>query len=48
MSAGRRTASVRRLLFAAPSEVAWLLPLYELALFTATWARQREITGVSR
>ena len=34
---------VRRLSFAAPTEVAWLLPLYELALFTATWARQREI-----
>lgn len=37
------TGEVRRLLFAAPTDVAWLLPLYELALFTATWAREREI-----
>jgi sulfide:quinone oxidoreductase len=38
---------VRRLMFAAPTEVAWLLPLYELALFTAAWSRQREIGGLT-
>ncbi len=43
VSAGK----VRRLLFAAPEEVAWLLPLYELALFTATWAHQHEIDGLA-
>jgi sulfide:quinone oxidoreductase len=35
--------AVGRLVFAAPARVAWLLPLYELALFTAAWSREREL-----
>lgn len=35
--------ALRRLVFAAPANVAWVLPLYELALFTSAWARQREL-----
>lgn len=30
---------VRRVLFAVPPEASWTLPLYELALLTATWVR---------
>jgi sulfide:quinone oxidoreductase len=41
-----RDGTVRRLLFVAPTAVAWLLPLYELALFTSAWARQRDIRGL--
>jgi len=39
-----RVGSVRRIVFAAPAVVAWLLPLYELALFTAAWARANKIS----
>ncbi len=38
--------AVTRLAFAAPSPTAWLPPLYELALFTAAWARERKIAGL--
>jgi sulfide:quinone oxidoreductase len=41
-----RDGSVRRVVFAAPAVVAWLLPLYELALFTAAWARENAISGL--
>jgi sulfide:quinone oxidoreductase len=41
-----RDGSVRRVVFAAPAVVAWLLPLYELALFTAAWARANAISGL--
>ncbi len=43
---GVKAGKVRRLVFAAPAEVAWMLPLYELALFTAAWTRQRRLAGV--
>jgi sulfide:quinone oxidoreductase len=39
-----RTGKVKRLTFAAPPAVGWLLPIYELALFTAAWARQHEVS----
>jgi sulfide:quinone oxidoreductase len=35
-----REGGVRRLAFAAPTGVAWMLPLYELALFSAAWTRR--------
>jgi sulfide:quinone oxidoreductase len=38
--------SMRRLIFAAPPPIAWVLPLYELALFTAAWARQRGLVDL--
>jgi sulfide:quinone oxidoreductase len=38
-----KRGELRRIVFAAPSAVAWLLPLYELALFTAAWAREQGI-----
>lgn len=38
--------SVRRLIFAAPPPIAWVLPLYELALFTAAWADRRGLTDL--
>lgn len=38
---------VTRIAFAAPSPTGWLLPLYELALFTAAWARERGIDALS-
>jgi sulfide:quinone oxidoreductase len=41
-----RAGKVRKLVFAAPANVAWLLPLYELALFTAAWIRQQRLAGV--
>jgi len=44
--AGVRDGELKRLVFAAPVEVAWLLPLYELALFTAAWARNHQISGL--
>ena len=37
---------VTKLAFAAPAPAAWLLPLYELALFTAAWAAERDIGGL--
>jgi sulfide:quinone oxidoreductase len=41
--ASAERGTVRRLVFAAPPSVAWVLPLYELALFTAAWARKRRL-----
>ncbi len=41
-----KAGEVRRLVFAAPTSVAWLLPLYELALFTAAWTRKHELSDV--
>jgi len=41
--ASAEEGTTKRLVFAAPAHVAWVLPLYELALFTAAWARQREL-----
>jgi sulfide:quinone oxidoreductase len=38
---------VTRVAFAAPAPTGWLLPLYELALFTAAWARDRDIPDVA-
>src|SRR5436190_19386326 len=35
--------AARRVLFAIPSGVCWALPLYELALMTAAYARERDI-----
>ncbi|MGA2925996.1 MAG: FAD-dependent oxidoreductase [Solirubrobacteraceae bacterium] len=42
--ADARAGTVRRLVFAAPPELAWVLPLYELALLTAAWASRCELT----
>ncbi len=39
-----RTGKVKRLAFAAPPAVGWMLPIYELALFTSAWARQHDIS----
>jgi sulfide:quinone oxidoreductase len=44
LMARARRGEIRRLVFAAPSAVAWLLPLYELALFTAAWAHDRGLS----
>ncbi len=41
------SGTVTRIAFVAPSPAGWLLPLYELALFTAAWARERDITGIT-
>lgn len=38
--------AVRRILFAAPADLAWVVPLYELALFTAAWAQRRQLAGL--
>jgi sulfide:quinone oxidoreductase len=38
--------TVRRIAFAAPAGLAWVLPLYELALLTAHHARQQALEGV--
>ena len=38
-----KSGMVRRLLFAVPSGCSWPLPLYELALLSATHARERHI-----
>jgi sulfide:quinone oxidoreductase len=38
-----RAGEVSRLVFAAPSGVGWLMPLYELALLTAWLARRHEV-----
>jgi sulfide:quinone oxidoreductase len=35
--------TARRIVFAIPSGVCWALPMYELALFTAGYAREREV-----
>jgi len=40
------TGTVRQLVFALPGGVAWPLPLYELALLTASFVGQRAIEGV--
>ncbi len=37
---------VRRIAFAAPAGLSWVLPLYELALLTAHHARQQALEGV--
>ena len=42
LEAAQRGA-VRRIVFAAPTDGTWLIPLYELALFTAAWAQRREL-----
>jgi sulfide:quinone oxidoreductase len=39
--------TVRRLVFAVPREASWALPLYELALLTATHVAGEHIDGVS-
>jgi sulfide:quinone oxidoreductase len=41
-----RDGMLGRIVFAAPAVVAWVLPLYELALFTAAWARANRISGL--
>lgn len=41
-----KSGEITKLVFAAPTSVAWLLPLYELALFTAAWVRQRRLARV--
>jgi sulfide:quinone oxidoreductase len=38
----RELGTRRRVVFAVPPVPAWTLPVYELALLTAHWARQRE------
>ncbi len=37
---------IPRLAFASPPGVRWTLPLYELALLTASWVAERGVTGV--
>jgi sulfide:quinone oxidoreductase len=37
---------VSRLAFAAPPGISWTLPLYELALLTASWVADRHLTGI--
>ena len=41
-----QSGRIRRLAFARAPAVAWLLPLYELALFTAPGPAQHEIGGL--
>lgn len=41
--ADARAGSVERISFVAPDAVAWLLPLYELALLTSWWARKQKL-----
>jgi len=36
----------RRIVFAVPPGAVWTLPLYELALLTATWAQARDVGGL--
>ncbi|MGB0098269.1 MAG: FAD-dependent oxidoreductase [Solirubrobacteraceae bacterium] len=38
--------TVRRLVFAAPPDCTWPLPLYELGLFTAAWAQKQKLIGL--
>jgi sulfide:quinone oxidoreductase len=40
------TGVARRIVFAVPWGAAWVLPAYELALMTATWAAARHLTEV--
>ena len=40
------TGSVRRVVFAVPTGAVWSLPAYELALMTAAWIAEREISDV--
>ncbi len=40
---GASAGTVQRIAFAAPAELAWILPLYELALLTAAWAARYEL-----
>ena len=35
-----------RLAFAAPAQMSWTLPTYELALLTASWVADRHLTGI--
>ncbi|MGO9489708.1 MAG: FAD-dependent oxidoreductase [Solirubrobacteraceae bacterium] len=37
---------VSRVAFVAPPETWWTLPIYELALLTAAWVAERDVTGV--
>jgi sulfide:quinone oxidoreductase len=37
---------VSRLAFAAPGNLGWTLPTYELALLTASWVADRHLTGI--
>lgn len=37
---------VSRIAFAAPQELGWTLPTYELALLTAAWIAERHLTGI--
>lgn len=37
---------VSRLAFVAPAGIRWTLPLYELALLTASWVADRHLTGI--
>jgi sulfide:quinone oxidoreductase len=37
------TGAPRRVLFAAPTQVGWTLPLYELALMNRVWGRQQDL-----
>lgn len=37
---------VSRIAFAAPGELGWTLPTYELALLTAAWIAERHLTGI--
>ena len=37
---------VSRVAFAAPPELGWTLPTYELALLTAAWVAERHLTGI--
>ena len=41
-----KDGKIRKLVFAAPGNVAWLLPLYELALFTTAWIERHQLAGV--
>ncbi len=41
--AGAQSGAVQRIAFVAPVGVAWLMPLYELALLTAWWARRHRL-----
>jgi len=43
---GIDAGAVKRVIFAVPSTVSWQLPLYELALLTATHVGERRILGV--
>ena len=35
-----------RVAFAAPAGISWTLPAYELALLTASWVAERQLTGI--